>query len=447
MTPLSLFELNNLVRSVLESTLQPSYWVKAELAEARVASNGHFYCEFVQKNPDTNTFLARARGVMWSRTYNILAPLFERATGEHLRAGLNILVEVEPEFHEAYGYSLKVVDIDPSFTMGDMARRRKEILDRLAADGILEDNKTLPLPLLMKNIAVISSASAAGYGDFCNQLSSNPYGLHFNIQLFPASMQGENVPQSIMHALEKIANQCYADGQAWHCVVIIRGGGATSDLADYEDFNLAAAVAQMPVPVIVGIGHERDETVLDFVANTRVKTPTAAAAFIIEHGAQELAELQALADSLRSAASQLITQQHNELESIAKLLPHIHALLHEQQTRQLEALAVHVASATQRCLWTSAQDLEKIRTAISQALTTKIQKEKFWLQSMAQSIDSFNPEVLLKRGYTLTCLPDGQLVRSVADLHSGDRITTIFADGTATGIVEEVTESREFLSS
>ena len=324
MTVLSLYELNNLVRSTLETTLEPSYWVKAELAEARVASNGHFYCEFVQKDADTNTFLARARGVMWNRTYNLLGPLFERATGERLRAGLTVLVEVEPEFHEVYGFSLKIVDIDPSFTMGDMARRRKEILDTLTAAGIIDDNKTLPLPQLLKNIAVVSSASAAGYGDFCDQLSNNPYGLYFNIKLFPAIMQGENVPQSIMHALEEIANECYEGEHGWHCVVIIRGGGATSDLADYENLELATAVAQMPVPVIVGIGHERDETVLDFVANTRVKTPTAAAAFLIEHGAQELVDLQTLADTLRTAASQLITRQHNELEHITKLLPHIH---------------------------------------------------------------------------------------------------------------------------
>ena len=443
MTVLSLYELNNLVRSTLETTLEPSYWVKAELAEARVASNGHFYCEFVQKDADTNTFLARARGVMWNRTYNLLGPLFERATGERLRAGLTVLVEVEPEFHEVYGFSLKIVDIDPSFTMGDMARRRKEILDTLTAAGIIDDNKTLLLPQLLKKIAVVSSASAAGYGDFCDQLSNNPYGLYFNIKLFPAIMQGENVPQSIMHALEEIANECYDGENGWHCVVIIRGGGATSDLADYENLELATAVAQMPVPVIVGIGHERDETVLDFVANTRVKTPTAAAAFLIEHGAQELVDLQTLADTLRTAASQLITRQHNELEHITKLLPHIHALIHEQQTRLLDALATRTATATQRCLWVAAQNLDKSQASIEQALKMKMQKEQFWLQSIGQRLDSLDPSLMLRRGYTLTYLPDGKLVRSVSDLHQGDRLTTRLADGSATAIVEEITPSKQ----
>ena len=287
---LTLLSLNRLVRAAIEQSLDDEYWLEAELSEARLASNGHFYVEFVQKDDSGRTLVAKARGVAWARTYNMIAPLFERATGERLRAGMKVRVLVTVAFHELYGYSLNVVNIDPSFTLGDLAQRRREILAQLEAGGILEDNRQLPLPALLKRIAVVSSAGAAGYGDFCNQLANNDYGLCFHVQLFPAVMQGANVEESVLAALAAIADEA----ERWDFVVVIRGGGATSDLADFDSYPLAAAVAQMPLPVLVGIGHERDETVLDFVAHTRVKTPTAAAAFIIDHGAQQLALLDEL---------------------------------------------------------------------------------------------------------------------------------------------------------
>ena len=252
---LTLLSLNRLVRAAIEQSLDGEYWLEAELSEARLASNGHFYVEFVQKDDSGRTLVAKARGVAWARTYNMIAPLFERATGERLRAGMKVRMLVSIEFHELYGYSLTIQDIDPTYTLGDMAQRRREILARLEADGILEDNRQLPLPTLLRRIAVVSSASAAGYGDFCDQLLNNDYGLYFSLRLFPAVMQGANVEESVLAALAAICDE--ADN--YDCVVIIRGGGATSDLSDFDTYNLAAAVSQMPLPVIIGIGHERDE--------------------------------------------------------------------------------------------------------------------------------------------------------------------------------------------
>lgn len=399
----TLYELNALVRSVLEQTLDDTYWLEAELSEARQASNGHFYVEFVQKDDAGRSFIAKARGTIWARTYHTLAPLFERATGEHLRAGMKVRVQVTVAFHELYGYSLNVVDIDPSYTMGDMARRRREILAQLEADGILHDNQELQLPVLVKRIAVVSSAGAAGYGDFCNQLEHNDYGLYFHTQLFPAVMQGDHVEESVLAALAAIADEA----ERWDCVVIIRGGGATSDLSDFDSYHLAAAVTQMPLPVIVGIGHERDETVLDFVAHTRVKTPTAAAAFLIDLGAQQLALIEELQQRLTQAARQQIEALHFKLDKMVALLPHTVAMTLEREQHKLQQLSQRYRQAT----------------------ALQVQGTKFKLQNFETRLSALDPVLQLRRGYSLTFTADGHLVKTVAQVKPGDRLLTRFPDG------------------
>ena len=277
MKPLSLYELNTLVRRAVERSLPEDYWLQAELSDVRTHSAGHCYVEFVQKDTRGNALLAKARGVIWANVYRLLRPYFERETGQTFAAGIKVLVQVKVEFHELYGYSLTITDIDPTYTVGDMARRRREILLRLEEEGVLTLNKELPMPVLPRRIAVISSPSAAGYGDFCSQLSANPYGFVYETKLFPAVMQGEQVESSVVAALNKI-NETF---DCWDAVVIIRGGGAVSDLAGFDTYWLAYNCAQFPLPIITGIGHERDDTVLDLVAHTRVKTPTAAAEFLI----------------------------------------------------------------------------------------------------------------------------------------------------------------------
>lgn len=244
--PITLYELNSLVRNTLDSSLDETYWLQAELSEARLASNGHFYVEFVQKNKQGTGLLARAKGAIWSSTYQLLAPAFERTTGQSLRAGLAVSVMVSVSFHELYGYTLVVNDIDPDYTLGDMARRRREILLRLEEEGILNDNKELIMPPSLNRIAVISSATAAGFGDFCHQLWHNEHHLRFHLKLFPAIMQGARVEESILQALENILSE----NKLWDAVVIIRGGGATSDLSDFDTYLLAAACAQFPLPIL-----------------------------------------------------------------------------------------------------------------------------------------------------------------------------------------------------
>ena len=414
METLTLYQLNTLVRDVLQQTLGDEYWVEAEIAEARVAQNGHCYLDLVQKDDAGNHFVAKARANLWARNYQMLAPLFERATGEKLRAGLKVRVLVTVEFHEFYGYALNILDIDPTFTMGDLVRRRREILAQLEADGIIHDNQALQLPRLVKRIAVVSSAGAAGYGDFCNQLAHNDYGLYFEVRP--------------------------AEADRWDCIVIIRGGGATSDLSDFDSYPLAAAVAQMPLPVIVGIGHERDETVLDTVAHTRVKTPTAAAAFLIDHGAQQLAALDALQRQLTLHARHQLDHARQRLTHLTTLLPHYFSSYHERQLRRLAQLSLRLAIAPRQRLLTGRHRVELLHSRFTQGARLRLQKATFKVQAYEQRLTALDPTLLLRRGYSLTHTSDGRLVRSINDIHPADTLHTRVADGTITAsVVDTIT--------
>jgi exodeoxyribonuclease VII large subunit len=399
---MTLFELNHIVRSVLNSSLDEEYWVEGEFADASVGFGGHFYGELIQKDEQGCNIVARARITCWARNYNIVSLRFQKETGETLRRGLQVKLLVKVTFHEQYGYALNILDVDSFFTLGDMARRRKKIIDRLQQDGIINDNKELPLPHLLNRIAVVSSATAAGYGDFVNQLLNNEYGLYFCVQLFPAIMQGANVEESVMNALAAIADQA----ECWDCVVVIRGGGATGDLSDFDSYPLAAAVAQMPIPVIVGIGHERDETVLDFVAHTRVKTPTAAAVFIIDHQAQEAALLDDLFRRILKSADSSVQSARQRLEHVQNVLPILFASFREKQEAQLKLLLYRLQTALQR----------------------KFDQENHRRNLLQQRLAGLDPRALLKRGYSIT-MCGGKVVRSVADVKEGEMITTSLYEG------------------
>lgn len=406
---LTLFELNSLVHDIIEANFDEEYWVTGELNDASTpAYGGHFYGELVQKDEESDRIVARARITCWARNYSMLRLRFQREAGETLRKGLQVKLLVKVNFHEQYGYSLNVLDIDSTFTLGDLARRRREILLQLERDGILHDNQGIPLPRLLKRIAVISSATAAGYGDFCHQLEQNDYGFHFDIKLFPAVMQGEQVPESIIAALEAIASSPGTD-----IVVIIRGGGASSDLSDFDSYELAVCIAQYPLPVLTGIGHERDETVLDFVAHTRVKTPTAAAAFIIDHQAGEAALLDELYQRITLSARERILREKQRLERHRAVLPLLFTNFIQQGQNRLMLLR------------------QRFQTANSQHL----EREKHRLQLMKQRLDSLDPRLLLRRGYTITTC-GGKIVRSIEGLAEGEVLTTLTEKGEIYSIVK-----------
>ena len=249
---LSLHELNGLVKRSICACMPDTYWVQAELSDVRTNYSGHCYLEFIQKDAGGNNLIAKARGTIWSNIFKMLKPYFEQETGQAFTSGIKVLVQVTVEFHELYGYSLTVLDIDPTYTVGDMERKRREILRQLEEEGVIDLNKELDMPMLPQRVAVISSATAAGYGDFCNQLMNNPRGYGFRTELFPAIMQGERVEESVLSALDAI----YSRMDEFDVVVIIRGGGATSDLSGFDTYMLAASCAQFPLPIITGIDQE-----------------------------------------------------------------------------------------------------------------------------------------------------------------------------------------------
>ena len=431
MEPLTLYELNNLVRGVVEGALSDEYWLQAELSEVREAYNGHCYVEFVEKDKRGRDLVAKARGVIWAGTYSLLKPMFEREAGRPLSPGLKVLVKVTVSFHELYGYSLTVRDIDPTYTLGDLARLRREILAQLEADGILDDNKSLPMPLLANRIAVISSATAAGYGDFCNQLLGNEYGFRFTTRLFPAVMQGERVEQSVLSALDAIM----AEHDRWDVVVIIRGGGATSDLSGFDTYLLAAACAQFPLPVITGIGHERDDTVIDAVAHTRVKTPTAAAAFLVNHQLETAARLDDLCRRMVSGVEMRMERERGRMVQVAARLSSAFVRVRTAGERRLDCFSQRMRHAWLQRRADDEHRLQRTGERMRTALPRRMEREHFRLQLAGQRCEAANPETLLKRGYSMTFC-GGELVRDAARLHAGEELTTRLAEGEIRSIVQ-----------
>ena len=408
---MSLVELNGLVKQSLRNCLPDKYWVQAELSDVREHYSGHCYMEFVQKDERTNNLIAKARGTIWSNVYRMLKPYFEKETGQAFTSGIKVLVQISVEFHELYGFSLTVTDIDPTYTVGDLARRRREILNRLEEEGVLHLNKELEMPVLPQRVAVISSATAAGYGDFCNQLKNNPYGLVFYPKLFPALMQGDRVESSVIAALDKI----YAEMDQWDAVIIIRGGGATSDLSGFDTYDLAANCAQFPLPIITGIGHERDDTVIDSVSHTRVKTPTAAAEYLIDRAHETALHIENLSDRMIDAVSSRMEREKTRLQRLTEQLPlHTRLCIKEEYYRQ-ERLA------------------QTLQMGVRRILTEQQHK----LQLLAQQVEAASPERLLKRGYSIT-LYQGKAVTSLSDLKKGDEVVTRYAKGQTTSVITEI---------
>ena len=433
---LSLLELNQLVREVIECEMPDDYWVEAELSECR-ESKGHCYMELVQydegtavgyttmpqQSPARSVHIATASDKCWDTKWMLIRPYFERTTGQQLHAGMKVLLKVHAQFHEAYGFSWIVTDIDPTYTLGDMARKRQEIIRQRKAEGIFDLQRELHLPIFCQRIAVISSETAAGYGDFFNQLADNPYGFRFETRLFPATMQGEGVEQSVINALESIYN-----GQ-FDCVVIIRGGGATSDMSGFDTLALAENVANFPIPIITGIGHDRDESILDMVSHTRVKTPTAAAAFLIDHLKTVMDILNDSQEQIVRLAQQKLTYYKSQFATIAEVLPRLFSNVKVRQEARLDALNNSIAHHAQQKILNSQLSIVNLENRLPILLDRRLMAEKHRLQLIEEKAKSLDPTLLLSRGYSIT-LKDGHVIRDAAVLRSGDEIETRLANGT-----------------
>lgn len=395
-----------MVRESIECEMPEEYWVEAELSECR-ETRGHCYMELIQKDELSATPVAKAQAKCWANKWLTIRPYFERITGQQLHAGMKVLLQVYPQFHEAYGFSWIVNDIDPTYTIGDMARKRQEIIKKLKDEGVFDLQKELRLPMFCQRIAVISSQTAAGYGDFCNQLADNPYGFKFETQLFPATMQGEGVEQSIISALERIYDTDY------DCVVIIRGGGATSDMSGFDTLALAENVANFPIPIITGIGHERDESILDMVSHTRVKTPTAAAAFLIEHLKEVLDVIDSSQDRITRYAQQKLTTLNSQLAIVSESIPRLFSLVKTRQESKLDIFE------------------QRMRTSIDRRLTSESHK----LELISEKLKALDPTLLLARGYSIT-MHNGHAVKDASSLAPGTEIETRLAKGTIHSIIK-----------
>ena len=434
---LTLLELNRLVRQTVELTLSNEYWVEAELSECR-ESRGHCYMELIQKDELTATPVAKASAKCWASTWMTVRPYFERTTGLRLHSGMKVLLQVYAQFHEAYGFSWIVTDIDPTYTLGDMARKRQQIIDQLKQEGVFDLQKELQLPLFCQHIAVISSETAAGYGDFTHQLADNPYGFQFHPRLFPAIMQGEGVEQSIITALDSI-NAMNESASVSHeppfdCVVIIRGGGATSDLSGFDTLALAENVAQFPIPIITGIGHDRDESILDMVSHLRVKTPTAAAALLVSH-------LKEVADAIDEAQKRITyTCQNNianlkaQLSNLADALPRLYMVVKTRHEARIDSLFSRILASIQQKIVGNQTRIDAMTQRIPMLTERKLTAERHQLQLLEEKTKSLDPTLLLKRGYSIT-LHQGKAVRDPLTLKAGDEIETRVEKGTIKSII------------
>ncbi|TSA33335.1 MAG: exodeoxyribonuclease VII large subunit [Porphyromonadaceae bacterium] len=405
--PLGLFELNRQIRLRIQSGFPEPIWVVAEISDFSVNRNGHCYLELIEKEPDGDRILARSRATIWASAYRMLRPFFESTTGQELMPGIKILVKADVEFHELYSISLNIRDIEPSFTTGDLARKRQMIIRKLEDAGVFEMNKELDMPLVPQKIAIISSPTAAGYGDFNDQLMKNPSGYMFYTHLFPAVMQGEETGPSIIEALDAIAGYgCFFD-----TVVIIRGGGSKLDLSSFDNYDLGLNVAQFPLPVITGIGHEQDDSIIDLVAHTRCKTPTAVAEFLISR--VEEFEIR-LDDTVQTTVDIVHSFLLDEKSSVARIM---------------EGMRLRVKGFTDYRGLAIAQLLLRSKSSVAQYFRFRYDT----LTRFEQISVLKDPVNILKMGYSIT-LKNDQPLKSVSQVSPGDELTTQLSDGQISSI-------------
>ena len=399
---ISLSELNQEVAELIRESFTDYYWLIAEISDVRETASGHCYLEFLEKNPQTNALIARARGTVWNNTFRMLKPYFEQATQQTFTSGIKVLVKVSVDFHELYGYSLTVVDIDPTYTLGDIQQQRQQILKQLEDEGVLSLNKELEFPLLPQRIAIITSQGAAGYEDFLNQLQNNQEGFVFYPHIFPAIMQGEKAENSIIAALDEI----YANSDLFDVVVIIRGGGSTSDMHCFDSYLLASNCAQFPLPIITGIGHERDATVLDFVACQRAKTPTAVASLLI--------------DSLRYAFDALLLTQQEITSSSEGII--------NRYDKELQANFLKLSATVSTLLGKYETSLSIYQMNLKEKVKSYFSQKEHQIAVMEQFVQLSSPQHVLSKGYSIT-LKDGKVIKSKDSLQTGDILETRLKDG------------------
>lgn len=432
MESISLKEYLTSVRQAVSNNVEADVWVRAEISELKVNGSGHCYLTLIEKEDSGRmNVCAKAAAIIWANLYNMVAPMFESVTRQPLQRGMSVLVRVSPNFHENYGFSLLISDIDPTFTLGDMARRRQEVIDRLKADGVWDMNHELPFPVLPQRVAVISSETAAGFGDFINQLDNNARGFKFYWRLFPAIMQGEGAPASIIAALDQV----YAHADLFDVVVIVRGGGASADMLAFDDYDLTSCCAQFPLPIISGVGHERDTCVLDLVAWQRCKTPTAVGAMLVDCFEQAYARLDDLAVTLTNETRRLLQNENNRLTTANVLITKSVPLALTNENARLTKLCAALRVAVSNNCKTAEGHLLNAAAGLKSATRALLTAQQSKMELLDQKVKLLSPQTLLDKGYSLT-LKNGKVVRSANELQTGDRVELVLADGRRSSVVE-----------
>lgn len=447
---LSLSQLSLIIKEVINTAFSNSVWVKAEISELHENRSGHCYLELIEKDVKSNKIIAKQRAIIWDRTYRILKPYFETATHIELKAGINVLILVKVEYSEVYGVSLQIIDIDPTYTIGDLEQQRALVIQQLIADGVFEMNKGLAIPIVPQRIAIISSETAAGYEDFCNQLNQNRFGFKFYIKLFKAFMQGDLAENSIIEAMEKIPVQ------EFDVLVITRGGGSKSDLVCFDGYDLANNVAQFPIPVIAAIGHERDTSVVDLVAHTRVKTPTAAAEFIIEQVALYWQSMQSMYEHVIENIKYKLKQEFQFIEQVSKIILGTETLLNikkqqlthltekvqwaaknivKVQNRQLKTLNLQFKTLSRNAIQKQQKRMHILVKDITKYSKLVLKQNKQNVFHIEKVVDAYNPKHLLKKGYSIT-IKNGKVLKSIRNVKAGEEIITMLNDGKISSIVK-----------
>ena len=449
---LSLSVLMRQVKAAISMSFPDGVWVLAEIYEMNV-NRGHCYMELVEKSDGTDQIVAKTRATIWANVFRMLKPYFETTTGYRFEAGIKLMLKVNPEMHEQFGFSLNVRDLDPNYTLGDVARRKQEIVAQLEQDGVINLNKELFLPVPLKRLAIISSATAAGYGDFMNQLQGNEYGFVYSAELFESLMQGNQAVESILKALDAI----FEREDEFDAVVLIRGGGSKSDLAAFDEYELAYHLAQFPIPVLTGIGHDRDESIADLVAHKVLKTPTAVAEFLIEQSLSLANRIEDMQQQLYDASQSFLEDRKQKLEKVSNKLVQLSIRRTQAARQRIEKLYYALHLGTQQHLQQKRKQLNKAnknlytvgseiihqnRQRIGRLQTHLVYKTERLLQqkhsrlTLAQkSILHLDPNQVLKRGFTTTYL-DGKLVKHMSELEKGKIIVTNFQDGNITSEVQ-----------
>lgn len=405
----SLTELTSHIEKVFRVNFDEALWIRAEISELR-EKNGHCYLELIEKNDTNDTLQARIKASIWSSSYRLLKPYFEETSGQSLRPGLSILVAATVEFHPLYSISLVVKDIDPEYTLGAQARRRLEIIKQLEADGVMDMNKSLLPATLPQRIAIISSSTAAGYEDFMNQLHHHPSQFAFYTRLFPAIMQGDSASESIISALESI----FEVSDRFDLVVLIRGGGATTDLACFDEYELALNCAQFPLPIVAGIGHQRDQSIVDMVVFQSVKTPTAAAEYIIDRMTKAEEKAMELYDAIIGIAEKTLNREKQRINDFRWKIKNV------LYTKSREKII----------------ELEKQKSRLKAGIQLLLAKKSNQLKIYESAIERQSPAAMMKYGYTIT-IQSGKRLTSVTQVKTGEPMTTIFPDGHTVSLPNE----------